>query len=89
MALKEEVFAKALEGIIDRLDEAKTNALIPRDTSSADFEGIDEGNNRKGDTEEIEEAIFELESRIDELTQVMEEEIDNLRTVLENLEEDL
>jgi len=89
MALKEEVLAKSLEGIIDRLDEARTTALLPRDTSSADFEDIDVNKDVTGNTEEIEEAFFELESRIDELTQVMEEEIDNLRTVLENLEEDL
>ena len=89
MALKEEVFAKALEGIIDRLDEARTNALIPRDTSSADFESIDVDNDMKGDMEEIEAAFFELENRIDELAQVMEEEMDNLRMVLENLEEDI
>ena len=89
MALKEEVFAKALEGVIDRLDEARSNALLPRDTSSADFEGIDLDNDVKGDTEEIEAAFFELENRIDELAQVMEEEIDNLRMVLESLEEDM
>ena len=37
----------------------------------------------------IEAALLVAESRIDELTQVMAEEIDNLRTLVENLEEDL
>jgi hypothetical protein len=87
MVLKQEVLAEVLEGIIDRLDEARSSALLSG--GSVDFESVELDPDISDDTDTIEAAVLEYESRMDELTQVLGEEIDNLRRLLENLEEDL
>ena len=88
MASNQEVFAKDLEGIIDRLDEARSDALITRDTDSVDFEALELNDDISANADSIETAVLEYEGRIDELTQVLDEEIDNLRRLLESMEED-
>lgn len=89
MVLKEEVLAKALEGIIERLDEARNSALLTRDTGSLDFGNIELDPDMSGNVDSVEAAILEYEGRMDELMQILGEEIDNLRRLLENIEEEL
>jgi hypothetical protein len=87
MVVKQEVLAEVLEGIIDRLDEARNSALLSG--GSVDFESVELDPDISDETDTIEAAVLEYEGRMDELTQVLGEEIDNLRRLLENLEEDL
>lgn len=89
MALKKEKIAREMECIIDRLDEARSSALLIGDVDETDFQ------NRDVDAEMAEEiggtdaALLVAENRIDELAQLMGEEIENLRRLLEILEDDL
>ena len=87
MVLKQKMLAEVLEGIIDRLDEARSSALLS--SGSVDFESVELDPDISDDADTIEAAVLEYEGRMDELTQVLGEEIDNLRRLLENLEEDL
>jgi hypothetical protein len=89
MLAKEKVLAKALEGIIERLEEARGDALMNRDAGALDFQGLETGANMTEDLEGIESALMEYETRIDDLTQTLGEEIDNLRGLLETMEADL
>jgi hypothetical protein len=88
MRSDQETFTGALEEIIDRLDEARSDALITRDADSLDLEAIELDDDMSANADSIENAVLEYEGRIDELTQVLGEEIDNLRRLLENMEED-
>ena len=88
MASDQETFTRALEEIIDRLDEARSDALITRDADSLDLEALELSGDMSANADSIENAVLEYEGRIDELTQVLGEEIDNLRRLLENMEED-
>ena len=87
MRSDQETFTGALEEIIDRLDEARSDALITRDADSLDLEAIELDDDMSANADSIENAVLEYEGRIDELTQVLGEEIDNLRRLLENMEE--
>jgi hypothetical protein len=87
MASDQETFTRALEEIIDRLDEARSDALITRDADSLDLEALELSDDMSANADSIENAVLEYEGRIDELTQVLGEEIDNLRRLLENMEE--
>ncbi len=87
MASDQETFTRALEEIIDRLDEARSDALITRDADSLDLEALELSGDMSANADSIENAVLEYEGRIDELTQVLGEEIDNLRRLLENMEE--
>ena len=85
MGLKKKVIVKALEGTIERLEEARTSAYMILDNSSIDFQVLDV--DMAEHVEGAEAAYAVLESRMNEFLQVLEEEIDNLRRLLESIDE--
>ena len=91
MALKRREIAREMEGIIDRLDEARSSALLIGDVSETGFQDADLYGDMAmaGDIEGPEAALLVAENRIDELAQLMGEEIENLRRLLDILEDDL
>jgi hypothetical protein len=91
MALKNREIAREMEVIIDRLEEARSSAFLIADVSETDFQGsdLDDDMAMSGDIEGPEAALIIAENRIEELAQLMGEEIENLRKLLETIEEDL
>jgi vacuolar-type H+-ATPase subunit I/STV1 len=89
MALKKMEMAREMEGIIDSLDEARNRALLIDDVSETDFQDSDIDSEMAEEIEGTDAALLIAENRIDELAQVMGEEIENLRRLLEILEDDL
>lgn len=89
MPLERMELAREMEGIIDRLDEARRNALLIGDISDTDFQDSDIDAEMAEEIEGTDAALFIAENRIDELAQVMGEEIENLRRLLETMEDDL
>jgi hypothetical protein len=87
MAHKEEAITKVLNSIIDSLEEARSSALGVGE--SDDF--YIETNNIDSDVADYIEgpdsALVVLESRINYLVDVISEEIDNLRNLIETLKE--
>jgi hypothetical protein len=89
MTLKKMDIAREMEGIIDRLDEARSSALLIGDVSETGFQDSDIDAEMAEEIEGTDAALLVAENRIDELAQVMGEEIENLRRLLEILEDDL
>lgn len=91
MASIKKELAREMEGIIDRLDEVRSSALLISDVDETDFQDADLNGDMTmgGDIEGPEAALLVAENRIDELAQSMGEEIENLRRLLEILEDDL
>lgn len=84
MSLDRETIAKALNVVINRLEEARNNTLASQDPNILDFESIDMDPADIADNlEGAEAALLVCERRIDELIQVLGEEIDSLRSLLE------
>ena len=83
MAFEMKPLVVQLEGIIERLEEARSEALI------ADLDlGSDSLDSETDDMfEGVDSALIDVEGRVEAVTQVMAEEIDNLRGLLESLEE--
>lgn len=79
---------QALAEIIERLEEARSNALVIRDADDFYHEDLDLDSPVVDNVEGLEAAILDFESRMQELTQVLGEELDSLRGILEVLEED-
>jgi hypothetical protein len=88
MALKKLEMAREIEGVIDRLDEARRSALLIGDISETDFPDSDIDAEMAEEIEGTDAALLIAENRIDELAQLMGEEIENLRRLLEVLEDD-
>jgi hypothetical protein len=88
MDLKKDL-PKILEGVIYRLEEARNNALLIGDEDTFDLEAGDLDPDASGYGEGSEAALTILEGRLEHLAQDVGEEIENLRGLLENLEEDL
>lgn len=88
MALKKLEMAREIEGVIDRLDEARRSALLIGDISETDFQDSDIDAEMAEEIEGTDAALLIAENRIDELAQLMGEEIENLRRLLEVLEDD-
>ena len=90
MALNKMGLTKEIEGIIDRLEEARSNALVVGgDLSEMGFRGSDLDSDIIDDIEGAEAALLVAENRLDQVIQVMDEEIDNLRKLIEAIAEDL
>jgi len=89
VALNEKELAGELEGIIDRLEEARSKALMIRDLGEMDLQGSNLDADMAEEIEGIEAALLVAESQIDEVEQVIGEEIDSLRSLLEGIEENL
>jgi hypothetical protein len=87
-ALEPAALTQALAEIIERLEEARSNALVIRDADDFYHEDLDLDSPVVDNVEGLEAAILDFESRMQELTQVLGEELDSLRGILEVLEED-
>jgi hypothetical protein len=89
MTSQQKVLANTLAGIIDRLDEARISALQTRDLDDVGFESGDLDSDVADDADRMEAAVLQYENKMYDLTQVLGEELDNLRGLLEALEEDM
>ncbi|NQT57070.1 MAG: hypothetical protein HQ551_12675 [Desulfobacteraceae bacterium] len=86
MALNNEV--RRLENIIERLEEARSNVLLISDSFQEEFQITNlDTDDMIEDIEGTEAALLVIVSWIDEVAQVLNEEIANLRDFSETLEE--
>jgi hypothetical protein len=85
MTLKKEALMRGLEESVNRLEQARNNTLGIQDSGGARLEGIAAFAEVSADIDGIEAALLIAESRIDELAQVLDEEIDNLRGLLQKI----
>lgn len=94
MTSRKEEIKTDLEEIISRLEETRNSALDMRESNemglqSRDYEeGYEEGyeGNYEEDVESMEAVIFEFGGFIDGLIQLMGEEIENLRSLIEKVD---
>jgi hypothetical protein len=89
VALNEKELAEEIEGIIDRLEEARSKTSMIRDLSEMDLQSSSLDSEIAEEMEGMEAALLIAESKMDEVDQVIGEEIDNLRGILESIEENL
>jgi hypothetical protein len=89
VALNEKELAEEIEGIIDRLEEARSKTSMIRDLSEIDLQSSSLDSEIAEDMEGMEAALLIAENKMDEVEQVIGEEIDNLRGILESIEENL
>jgi hypothetical protein len=88
MTLKKEALIEELEETVIRLEKARSSTLEIHDSGDARFENIAAFAEVSAEIDGIEAALLIAQSRIDELAQILDEEIDNLRRLLEKIEED-
>jgi hypothetical protein len=91
MTIKKKEIIKALEDTINRLEETLTSATFMSESDEIEFKG-DNFNSFVDVTEDIEgaeAALMIAESRIGEMAQILSEEIENLRTLIEKIEKDM
>ena len=86
MSLKKEDLIKELEESVNRLEQARSNIIELHDSGDAHLESIEAFAEVSAEIDGIEAALLIAESRIDELAQVLSEEIENLRDLLEKIE---
>ena len=86
MDIKKTEVVKILEGIAERLDEAVSDTPVIDIDEEAGYSDVDYDIDMDGDTDRIESALMNAENRMDEIKQVLSEEIDNIRSLVEVLE---
>lgn len=93
MILKKKEMKRDLEEIISRLEEIRNNALDMRESNEMGLQSRDHEidydenyGNYEEDIESLEAAIFEFGNFIDGIIQVMGEEIENLRSLVEKVD---
>ena len=89
MATGKRDLTKQLEGVINRLEQVVIESTLPYDIEEEEL-----GDNNialideiPGEIEGAEASLLKMEGRIDELAQTIGEEIENLRRILEQMEE--
>jgi hypothetical protein len=87
MTLKKHGISMELEGIISRLEDARDNAIELLGSRDVELQSDDLDADVVHDIEGAESAFLVAEQQIDEMTQVISEEIDNLRSLLERIKE--
>ena len=87
MVIKEKEIVQILEGIINRLDETVFDTFMIDDNDQVGYKEGDYDADIDHDTDRIESALLIAENRIDEITQVLSEEIDNMRRLVDKIEE--
>lgn len=87
MAFKKKGIAMELAGIIDRLEDARDNAIELLGSQDVGLQGDDLDADIAHDIEGAESAFLVAEQQVNAMTQVMSEEIDTLRSILEKVEE--
>jgi len=76
-----------LEGIIGRLEDARDNAIELLGSQDVGLQGDDLDADVVHDIVGAESAFLVAEQQIEEMTQAVNEEIDNLRSLLKKIEE--
>lgn len=89
MSLNEKELAREIEGIIERLEEARSKTLMILDLGEVDLQSSSMDSEISEEIEGMEAALLIAENKMDEVEQVIGEEIDNLRFILESIEENL
>lgn len=89
MALKKNGISMELEGVISRLEDARDNAIESLGSRDVGLQSNDLDADLVHGIEGAESAFLVAEQQIDELTHVMSGEIDNLRSLLERIEENI
>ena len=87
MALKNKGITMELEGIISRLEDARDNAIELLGSQDVGLQGDDLDADVVHDIVGAESAFLVAEQQIEEMTQAVNEEIDNLRSLLKKIEE--
>jgi hypothetical protein len=86
MNLNKETLIKDLEESVNRLEQARSNIIELHDSRNAHLESIEAFAEVSAEIDGIGAALLIDETRIDELTQVLGEEIDNLRELIEKID---
>jgi len=89
MALKKEGITMELEAIISSLEDARDNAIELLGSQDVGLQGNDLDADIAHDIEGAESAFLVAEKQIEEMTQAVSDEIDNLRSLLIKIEEDI
>ena len=89
MALDAKELAVEIEGIIDRLEEARSKTIMIRDLDEMDLESSGLDSEIDEEAEGMEAALLIAGNKMDEVEQAIGEEIDNLRSLLESIEEEI
>jgi hypothetical protein len=89
MALKKEGITMELEAIISSLEDARDNAIELLGSQNVGLQGDDLDADVAHDIEGAESAFLVAEQQIEEMTQAVSEEIDNLRSLLIKIEENI
>ena len=87
MALKKNGISMELEGVISRLEDARDNAIELLGSRDVELQSYDLDADVAHDIEGAESAFLVAEQQVNAMTQVMSEEIDNLRSLLGKMEE--
>lgn len=87
MALKKNGIPMELEGVISRLEDARDNAIELLGSRDVELQSDDLDADVAHDIEGAESAFLVAELQVNAMTQVMSEEIDNLRSLLGKMEE--
>ena len=87
MAEKITFFLETLERTVERLEHARSNILLSRDTGSLDSGDPDITPDYADNLEAVDAVTLVYERVMEELAQVLDEEIENLRKIAEELEE--
>lgn len=87
MTLKKEALIKELEESVNRLEQTRNNTLRIHDSGDERLESIAAFAEVSAEIDGIEAALLTAQSLIDELAQILDEEIDNLRGLLQKIEE--
>jgi len=78
---------KILEGIVERLDEVVTDTTLIDTDDQGDYEEEDYFTDIEDNRDRLESAQIITDSRINKITQVVSEEIDNIRKLVELIEQ--
>ena len=86
MTIVEEEIKIEFEDITSRLEETRNSALEMRSSDGIGVQDSDLDSGYTEDLENMESSIFQFESFIDDIIQIMGEEIENLRTLVEKID---
>jgi hypothetical protein len=78
---------ESIEEIINRLEEVRNDAMEVREAREMGVHEDNFANEEADESELLESALFEAESCIDEMTQALMEEIDNLKALSEGIDD--
>lgn len=89
MAISKKDLVRQLDGVINRLEDNVLERILSFDRDEADLqdEELDLGEEGSEEIEGTDAAMIIMERRMEELAQILGEEIENLRRLLEKIED--